>query len=292
LTLDAKRPVAVVTGASAGIGRATAVQLVGLGWQVIGVGRDPGRTEEAAVVIADAARDGGGITMLRGDFSLMAEVSRTAEDIARHTSRIDLLINNAGGVRDRQILTEEGSEATFATNHLAPFLLTRRLLPLLRGTAAARPPGSVRVIAVSSHAHRRVAGLDWEDLQGLGTVHCVTAYCRAKLANLLFTRELARREGAFGIVAQAMHPGVVDSNFAAHADAAMQAHMAQADTVRPEEPARTLVWLGTAPEGGTGAGRYFHREQEETPSDAALDEASAARLWKESEQILGKLGFH
>jgi NAD(P)-dependent dehydrogenase (short-subunit alcohol dehydrogenase family) len=291
LGLDKNRTVAVVTGASSGIGQATASQLVGLGWQVIGTGRDPQHCAAAEAEISAAVRDRGSFTMLRGDFTLMSDVKRVAGEITSLTPRLDVLINNAGGVRDRQIVTAEGTEATFAANHLAPFLLTRELMPLLRDTAASQPPGSVRVIAVSSTAHRVPQSMDWDDLQSLGNVQPTPAYCRAKLANVLFTRELARRVASDGIVAQAMHPGVVHSNFAIHGDAAMQAHMAAADTVSPEEPAETLVWLATEAEGGRNGGRYFYRKAEETPSAAAQDDAAAARLWDETERVLEKLGF-
>jgi NAD(P)-dependent dehydrogenase (short-subunit alcohol dehydrogenase family) len=291
LKFGASQPVAVVTGASSGIGKSTASRLTALGWQVIGVGRDPQRCAAAEAEIAAAARDGGGFTMVRGDFTLMAEVMRVAGEVAGRTSRLDVLINNAGGVRDRQIVTAEGTEATFAANHLAPFLLTRELMPLLMVSAASLPPGSTRVIAVSSSAHRVVQGLNWDDLQSLGTVPSMVAYCRAKLANILFTRELARRANPDGIVAQAMHPGVVASNFASHGDVALQAHMAAADTVSPDEPAETLAWLATEPEGGRESGRYFYRKAEETPAEAAQDHAAATRLWTESETLLAKLGF-
>jgi NAD(P)-dependent dehydrogenase (short-subunit alcohol dehydrogenase family) len=262
--IDANRRVALVTGASSGIGKSTAITLAALGWQVIGVGRDPQRSAAAEAEIAAAAGDEG-LTMVRADFTLMAEVKRVADEVGSRTGRLDVLINNAGGVRDRQVITAEGTEATFAVNHLAPFLLTRELMPLLKASAASQPPGATRVIAVSSSAHRVIEGLNWDDLQSLGDFHASLAYCRAKLANILFTRELARRADPDGIVAQAMHPGVVASNFASHGDAAMRAHMAAADTVSPDEPAETLAWLATEPEGGRHSGRYFYRKAEETP---------------------------
>ena len=147
------------------------------------------------------------------------------------------------------------------------------------------------MIAVSSSAHRVVDGLRWDDLQSFHETPPTLAYCRAKLATILFTRELARRAAPDGITAQAMHPGVVASNFAAHGDAAMQAHMAAADTVAPDEPAETLAWLATEPEGGRDSGRYFYRKAEEAPAAAAQDPAAAVRLWAESEALLAKLGF-
>lgn len=284
------RPVALVTGASAGIGKATARMLVARGWRVIGTGRDPSRSAAALAEIEGAAADGGSFIMLRGDFDSMADVKRLAGEVKAHTPRLDVLINNAGGVRDRIIRTDEGNEATFAANHLAPFLLTRELLPLLKDTARAAPAGTVRVIAVGSSAHRRPEGLDWDDLQSLGS-DTNMAYCRAKLANNLFTRELARRVAADGIIAQAMHPGVVASNFASHGDDMMQKHMAAAPTVSPDEPAETLVWLATDPEGGREAGRYFYQKAEEQPAPQALDDAAAARLWQESEAILTELNL-
>ena len=290
MTTDLDQHVALVTGASSGIGKSTAVQLLARGWQVIGVGRDPRRSAAAEAEIA-AAPGGESFTMVRADFTLMAEVKRAAEEVFSRTGRLDVLINNAGGVRDRQIITDEGTEATFAANHLAPFLLTRELMPLLKASAAARPPGTTRVIAVSSTAHRMIDGIDFDDLQSLGGFQPAFAYGRAKLANILFTRELARRAEPEGIVAQVMHPGLVASNFASHGDEGMQAYMASADTVSPDEPAETLTWLATEPEGGRRGGRYFYQKAEETPSAAAQDDAAAGKLWAESEALLAKLGF-
>ena len=291
MKLDQNKPVAVVTGASAGIGKATARILVGMSWQVIGTGRDPGRAAAAVEEIKAAANNGGSFTMLRGDFDSMADVMRVANEIKAMTDRIDVLVNNAGGVRDRIITTAEGTEATFAANHLAPFLLTRELLPVLKASAAKLPAGSVRVIAVSSSAHRQCQAFNFDDLQSVATGHAVAAYCQAKLANILFTRELARRYAETGIVAQAMHPGQVDSNFASHGDDTMQKYMAAAPTVSPDEPAETIVWLATDPEGAREPGRYFYRKAEEEPAPAALDAAAAARLWDASEDLLQTLGY-
>ncbi|WP_216895958.1 SDR family NAD(P)-dependent oxidoreductase [Nocardia alni] len=286
MTVESARNVAVVTGASAGIGKSTARMLAARGWQVIGVGRNPERSAAATAEINAAAREGGTFTMVRGDFTLMAEVKRVAAEIGDSTAHIDVLINNAGGVRDQRIVTAEGTEATFAANHLAPFLLTRELMPLLLES------DSARVIAVSSAGHRMSRGLDWEDLQSLGNFRTGSAYCQAKLANILFTRELDRRAGQDGITAQAMHPGTVDSNFASHGDATMKAHMEnKVDAVSPDEPAETLVWLATDPAAGDTGGRFFYRKAEEIPADPALDDAAAARLWIESEKLLATLGY-
>lgn len=286
MRLDAERPVALVTGASAGIGRATARQLAAVGWQVIGVGRDPARIAQATREIEAVAP--GSFTMLQADLSLLSDVQKTAGQVAALTPRVDVLINNAGGMLDRRIITAEGIEAVFATNHLAPFLLTRELKPLLDAAVAAAPAGSVRVIAVSSTGHRSSPGLDFDDLQGNATeLEPGKAYCHAKLANLLFTRELGRRLGPDGIAAQAMHPGVAATNFADHAGEGMRAwYAAKKDLLSPDQPAETLVWLATAPEGGRDPGRYFYNKAEETPGDKALDDTAARRLWSESEKIL------
>lgn len=288
------QPVAVITGASSGIGKATALSLVQMGWQVIGVGRNPERCSAAEAELRAAARNNGRVVFLRSDFDRMADVARVASDIQRQTARLDVLINNAGGVRDKLTVTPEGTEATFASNHLAPFLLTRELLPTLKSTAAQQPAGTVRVIAVSSAGHRMAQGFNWEDLQGLSKpdeFHATYAYCVAKLANIVFTRELAQRLSADGIVAHAMHPGVVASNFSSHGDAELQANMSSRDCDSPDVPAKTLVWMATAAEVGTQSGLYFHNLEEEEPSPQALDPEAARRLWSGSETLLAELGY-
>ena len=254
------------------------------------MGRDPERSAAAAAEIRAAAAADARVDFVRADFDLMAEVKRAAGEIRELTPRVHVLVNNAGGLRKGRIVTPEGNEATFAANHLAHFLLTRELLPLLRAAAADGPPGSVRVLAVSSDGHEVCPGFDWEDLQMLERADFSTtgAYTQAKLANVLFTRELARRLATDGIVAHAMHPGSIDSNFRSHAEEAIQAYIDTLALQRPEVPAETLVWLATAPENGVDGGRYFQDLAELPPSPVALDDALARRLWEESEKLLAR----
>ncbi|RJF91211.1 SDR family NAD(P)-dependent oxidoreductase [Sphingomonas cavernae] len=281
-----EKRVAVVTGASAGVGKAAARQLLQQGWRVIGVGRDPARCAKAEAELR--ALPDADFTMIRGDLSLLSDVARVADDIARATPRIDALLNNAGGVCAERVITPEGHEATFAGNHLAPFLLTQKLMPGLRAAAAQSAPGAVRVVAVSSTGHEHCPEINWDDLTFAEGFVGGAAYCHAKLANVLFARELARRVADDGIVSHVMHPGVVDSNFANHCDAPMKAYMESIReiSVTPEDAADTLVWLASADEPGWSNGRYFHERKELSPAPAALDDDAARRLWEVSEKLV------
>ena len=283
---------ALVTGASSGIGKETAKALVALGWHVIGQGRDAARSENATAEIQGAAANGGKFDMLRANLSLMAETKRLADEIKVLTSRVDVLFNNAGGVRDARYVTSERTEETFSANHLAPFLLTRELLPLLQATAASETPGTVRVVATSSSAYHSAPPLDWDDIQRLhGDFPPTPVYCQAKLMNVLFSLELARRFESDGIVAHSLIPGVVLTNFASHGDAGMQAYLRDAPGLTPAQVATTMVWLATAAETGLPGGRHFYDMEELPIAPAAADTASAQRLWAESEKILSGLGY-
>lgn len=284
--------VAVVTGASSGIGLETAKAFAGMGWHVIGQGRDAERSAKAEAEIRGAAANGGKVDFLRANLSLMSETKHLADQIKALTGRIDVLLNNAGGVRDKRYVTSEGTEETFSANHLAPFLLTRELMPLLEATAAQSAPGSVRVLAVSSLAYLQPQGMNWDDLQRLeGEFQAAGAYCEAKLANQLFNVELNRRVSGKGIVSQALVPGPVKTNFANHGDETMQAYMKVADGLTPEEVAKTLVWMATAPETGKNGGRMFYDMHEVEVQPHGKDEAAAQRLWAESERLLASLGY-
>lgn len=284
--------VAIVTGASSGIGLETAKALVGIGWHVIGQGRDPQRSARAEAEIRAAGANGGKLDFLRANLSLMSETKRMADEIKALTGRVELLINNAGGVRDKRYVTSEGTEETFSANHLAPFLLTRELMPLLEAAAAHSPPGSVRVLAVSSLAYLQPQSMNWDDLQNLsGEFLAAGAYCQAKLANQLFNVELNRRIAGMGMMSQALVPGPVSTNFANHGDETMQTYMKTAKALSPAEVARTLVWMATAPETGVDGGRMFYEMAEVPVQPHGKDAAAAARLWTETEKLLAGLGY-
>ena len=283
-----QRRTAVITGASSGVGKATAQALAAQGWDVIGIGRDPQRTAAAEPDIR-AASAGGQVHMIRADLALMAETAQAADTIAALTDRVDVLVNNAGGMAKEQVVTREGNEGNFASNHLGHFLLTQRLLPLLKRAAAAAPKGSVRIINVSSDASEMIPGFDWDDLQLLkGGFSSGRAYCQAKLANVLFARGLAQRLAADGIIAHAVHPGTVDSNFASHATEATQAYIATLDHLTPEQGADTVLWLATAEEPGQTSGGYYYLRKPRTPNPLIDDPATVNRLWAESEKLVAQ----
>ena len=282
--------VAVITGASSGIGKETAKALAAQGWRVIGIGRDRGRGAAAEREIR-AASSGGEVDMIQADLALMNDAERAARDIAARTDRIDVLVNNAGGMAKRKVMTREGLEENFAGNHLGPFLLTTRLLPLLRRAAADAPRGSVRIINTSSDASEMIKGIPWDDLESGENYRVGAAYCYGKLANVLFARGLAQRLTKEGIVAHAMHPGVVDSNFVTHADEGTQAYIRGLKALTPAQGADTLIWLASAEEPGRSTGGYFYERKPRAANPVVDDPAYVDRLWAVSEKLIAKAGL-
>ncbi|WP_165189377.1 SDR family NAD(P)-dependent oxidoreductase [Caulobacter soli] len=282
--------VAVVTGASSGIGKEAAKALAAQGWHVIALGRDPGRTAAAEAEIR-AANQGGRVDIVQADLSRMADAVRAAGEIAALTDRVHVLINNAGGMTKAQVITSEGLDENFAGNHLGPFLLTNRLLPLLRRAAAEAPHGSVRIINTSSDGGEMIPGLKWDDLQLLEGFNPGHAYCQGKLANVMFARGLAKRLAADGVVAHAVHPGTIDSNFINHAGESTQAHMRTLKMMSPQQGAEALVWLATGDEPGQTTGGYYHQKKPMPANPFADDDANNDRLWNESEKLVAFAGL-
>ena len=282
--MDQDRPVTVVTGASSGIGFAAARGLAQAGHRVIALGRDPERIAEKKAELAKAA-PADAVDWVRADFASMADVDKAAAAIAGLTDHIDVLVNNAGGLLDRRIATPDGLEATFAINHLAPFLLTARLMPQLEAAKQAH------VIAVSSIGHTMIDDMVWDDLQLEDDFDAFKAYAQSKLANVLFTRELARRTAGKGIIASAVHPGMVTSRFPLSGGAQVIEGYRQAEqaghTVSEEQGADTVVWLATDAANALPSGGYFADRSRVDPSAAAKDATSAKRLWEISEQLAG-----
>lgn len=274
--------ICLVTGATRGIGLETARALAATGATVVLHGRDPERTRAAAARVAQMT----GSPRVRpvfADFSQLVRVRALAEELAATLPHLDVLVNNAGMMSRRRELSAEGYELTFAVNHLAPFLLTNLLLPLLRPSAPAR------IVVVASDAHRR-ARLDFNDLMNARVAGLWPAYSRSKLANILFTRALASRLAGSGVTANALHPGLVRSHLFHDGPPWMQAAIGAFGSLfmrSARTGAQTSVYLASSPEVEGRNGGYYADCKPQTPSAAALDDADAERLWRESARLTG-----
>lgn len=281
--------IAVVTGASSGIGLVAATVLAQQGWTIIAVGRNSQRLSAAEKVLKFAAPLSR-ITMIQADLALLADAARVVEQVKGLTDQVHLLINNAGGMAAKKVITAEGYEESFAANHLGPFLLTTRLLPLLRKAAQSSPRGSVRIVNTSSDGSEMIPSINLDDLHTFETYTNGLAYCSGKLANVMFARSLAQRLDSDGIVAHAFHPGTVGSNFFSHTDASVQERYGGVEMLTPEQGADTLLWLATAQEPGNSNGGYFFERKPRTPNPLVEDAALLERLWSVSEELIAKAG--
>jgi retinol dehydrogenase 12 len=272
--------VCVLTGASSGIGRAASVALARLGATMVLVCRDRARGEAALAQVAEAAA-GGQPGLELADLASLAQVRDLAGRLGRRR-RIDVLINNAGLVSARRELTEDGYERTLAVNHLAPFLLTNLLLPVLTASAPAR------VITVSSVAHRG-ALLSFGNLQLERGYLPMRAYANSKLANILFTTELARRLAGTRVTANCLHPGTVRTGFGDTGAAWLRLGLAAGGAFlrTPQSGAATTVFLASAASVQDQTGGYYVSGRRRRPSSAARDGERARRLWEISAGLTG-----
>ena len=267
----------LVTGGTGGIGRATAIGLAALGARVGITGRDQARTVAAAAGIR-AATGNAAVDAFAADMSAQAGVRRLAAQVAGTYPRLDVLVNNVGGFWAHRHVTADGLERTFALNHLAPFLLTNLLLGRLTASAPAR------VVTVSSGAQAS-GRINFEDLQGERNYSGQRAYSQSKLANVMFTYELARRLDGTGVTATVLHPGVVRTSFGAEDQAAYFAVMSRVARLFMKTPAQgavTSIYLASSPDVEGITGRYFANRKPKTANKAAYDTAAAAWLWQAS----------
>jgi NAD(P)-dependent dehydrogenase (short-subunit alcohol dehydrogenase family) len=271
----------LVTGASSGIGRATAEGLSTLGARVGIVGRDRLRTERAAAEVARST--GGSVDVFVADLASQTEVRRVADQVLAAYPRLDVLVNNVGGYWAHRHVTADGLEHTFALNHLAPFLLTELLLDRLRASAPAR------VVTVSSGA-QSMGRIDFDDLQGVAHYNGQRAYNQSKLANVLFTYELARRLEGSGVTANVLHPGVVRTGFGqedARGWMRWMTPLVRPFMKSPEQGAATSVHLASAPELERVTGTYFADSRSKKSSARSYDVDVARRLWETSSRLVG-----
>lgn len=282
--------VVVITGATSGIGLAAAEKLTSAGARLVLIARDKTRGE-AALQRLRTLGPSGAHSIYYADLSKLADMKRVASEIAAAEPRVDVLINNAGAMFSSRQVTEDGLELTFATNHMAYFVVTLGLADRLRGTQGAR------VVNTSSEAHRRaswdltpyVPHLDFADLQSARSYGGFPVYGRSKLCNILFTRELSRRFHGTGVTANSLHPGFAATRFGDQSGGAFAYFMrvAKLFALTPEKGAETLVYLASSNAVTTMSGLYFDRCRPKEPSQEAQNDEVARRLWEESTSLSG-----
>ena len=270
----------IITGANQGIGKASAIALGKMGAKLVIVCRNAEKARAAVKEIEEAgAKD---VELLVGDMASQKDIRRIADEFKAKHDRLDVLLNNAGVLVTSRRTTVDGIEETFAINHLGYFLLTNLLLDVLKKSAPAR------IVNVSSEAHRN-AKMHWDDLQFESGYGSFAAYGQSKLANILFTRELAKRLEGTKVTANCLHPGVIASGFGQTYGGFMSfvIKIAHPFMITPEKGARTQVWLASSPDVEGISGKYFDKCAEKRPNKAAQEEAAPKRLWEISEQLTG-----
>jgi NAD(P)-dependent dehydrogenase (short-subunit alcohol dehydrogenase family) len=272
----------LVTGATSGIGKETALRLALLGATVVIVARDATRGAAAGAEITGRVPLAQ-VEVMTADLSSLAQVRRLAREVLGRHDRLDVLVNNAGVISPRRQLTADGLETTFATNHLGPFLLTSLLRGLMERSAPAR------VVTVSSAAHKQVGTIPWDDLPRGAQSGQAQAYPLSKLLNILFTAELARRLAGTGVTANCLHPGFVRTSLGRDVTGILGTILPMMLRLRPGPAAgaKTPVYLASSPEVADVTAGYFVNCKPAEPSALAKDTRAAARLWVLSEDLAG-----
>jgi NAD(P)-dependent dehydrogenase (short-subunit alcohol dehydrogenase family) len=274
--------VCLITGATSGIGEVTARVLAEMGATVVVAARNRRKAERTVAEIRERAGHDR-VDYLLADFASQVEIRRLAADFREQYERLDVLVNNAGAVSLLRQETEEGIEITFAVNHLGYFLLTNLLLDVLKESSPAR------IINVSSAAHHS-ARLDFDNLQLQHGYGGMKAYGLSKLANILFTIELARRLEGSGVTANSVHPGWVATNIGANNIpwvGGLLKGIINLTADSPEKGAKTNIYLAASAEAEGISGKYFVNCKAARPSAAARDEEAARRLWEMSAELVG-----
>ena len=274
--------VVLVTGGTGGIGKATAIGLAALGARVGITGRDLARAGQVAAEIRSVSGNPD-VDGFAADMSSQAEVRRLAAAVLDVYPRLDVLVNNVGGFWAHRHPTADGLEHTFALNHLASFLLTNLLLDRLKQSAPAR------VVNVSSHVQAD-GRIDFDDLQGARVYSGQAAYSQSKLANVMFSNELARRLEGTGVTANSLHPGVVRTNFGAEDQAwlfTVVSHVVLPFLKTPTQGAQTSIYLASSPDMDGITGQFFANKKVKTANKVAVDPAMRARLWQASADLVG-----
>jgi len=271
----------LVTGANSGIGKEISRELASRGARVLMVARSAERGEQARDEVA-ASTGNDDVELLLCDLSSQREVRRLAHEVLASEENLHVLVNNAGLILGRRSLTEDGIETTFAVNHLAPFLLTQTLVDKLSASAPAR------VVTVASDAHRG-SRIDFEDPSGELKFSSMGAYGQSKLANILFTTELARRLEGAGVTATCLHPGVVRTGFGREGSPLIRMFFKLAGVflLTPKRGADTAIWLASSSDVEGARGGYYEKRSLVKPSREGRDSAAAERLWALSERMTG-----